>query len=86
MRIRIENMKREDDNIPDPECSKGCKQWGNCLVWEDLKIIEQCPCNNCLIKSMCESRCEGRIKVYYKKMNYKSTSRGDFNPKWKIML
>jgi len=35
-----------------------------CLIKYDHDLISKCPCRNCLVKMVCETICEDRVKLY----------------------
>ena len=44
---------------------KGCTlEDFTCLIKYDHELISKCPCCNCLVKMVCETRCGERIKSF----------------------
>jgi hypothetical protein len=48
------------------EC-KGCNpgRVDICTLYTNSINRAACPCSKCLVKSMCEGRCEERIEIYF---------------------
>ena len=45
------------------EKCQGCAVTG-CLIQYNPKLIEKCPCCNCLVKMICQKMCRERREVY----------------------
>ena len=44
---------------------EGCYiQHKGCVIKTIIKLVDMCPCTNCLIKAMCTYQCDDRVDLY----------------------
>jgi len=43
-------------------CSLYFSEW--CVIRYNPKLIEKCPCRNCLVKMVCKTMCKERSRLY----------------------
>ena len=53
------------------ECM-GCHiQDRGCLIKDKIKLVDMCPCVNCLLKPICTTQCDERKRIYREHYKFK---------------